>query len=353
MDANKSVTAIFSTIPTYTLDITALNGSVTVDPPGPVYNEGTEVTLNPIPDAGYRFDSWADDLTGNDKPAIITMNADKSVTANFCEEISLIKNGDFSDGINHWEIVLTGEDADANFSVESGEAYVEIIVDDGINWHICLTQDGINLIKGHSYTLSCDARAVSDRDIIFKVQSYNQGGLVSLKNTRRSISTTMTNVSHTWTHENLNESYVFQVFLGDEGLNHVWLDNIMLVDNTGGTYYNITSVAGDNGSISPLGETEEIGLLKNEVLTCYPNPFSNSRPFLSYKLSESGYTSLEVYNNYGQEVANLFDGYQTQGQYGQSWKAVDSNGKLYKMAITSIRLESENTVKTIKVLLMQ
>ncbi|WP_298767444.1 T9SS type A sorting domain-containing protein [uncultured Polaribacter sp.] len=84
MDANKSVTALFSRIQR-TLTITATNGSVSTNP-SPVngtYDDGTVVTLTATPDAGYQFDGWSGDVTGTTNPLDITMDADKSVTALF------------------------------------------------------------------------------------------------------------------------------------------------------------------------------------------------------------------------------------------------------------------------------
>ena len=97
---------------------------------------------------------------------------------------------------------------------------------------------------------------------------------------------------------------------------------------------------------------EEVGLSQSEVIKCYPNPFNNSI-IIYYKLSEQGHVSLRVYNMYGQAVSILFDGYQTEGQHEQTWNAIASNGKLMQNGNYFIRLESENTVKTIKVMLMR
>ncbi|HOC70814.1 MAG TPA: SUMF1/EgtB/PvdO family nonheme iron enzyme [Candidatus Hydrogenedentes bacterium] len=48
-----------------------------------LYPEGTEVWLTPVPDAGYAFDHWTGDLSGNQVPALVVMNDDKHVIAEF------------------------------------------------------------------------------------------------------------------------------------------------------------------------------------------------------------------------------------------------------------------------------
>ncbi|WP_299013462.1 LamG-like jellyroll fold domain-containing protein [uncultured Polaribacter sp.] len=84
MDADKTVTAQFSKIQR-TLTIVATDGAVTASP-APVngtYDEGSVITLTATPDAGFQFDGWSGDATGTTNPLSITMDADKTVTAQF------------------------------------------------------------------------------------------------------------------------------------------------------------------------------------------------------------------------------------------------------------------------------
>ncbi|MBD3288659.1 carbohydrate-binding protein, partial [candidate division KSB1 bacterium] len=83
MDGNKSVTANFSVIQyTLTTNVSG-NGGITLDPAGGTYDAGTIVTITANPDASNQFDNWSGDLTGSANPDSITMNGNKSVTANF------------------------------------------------------------------------------------------------------------------------------------------------------------------------------------------------------------------------------------------------------------------------------
>lgn len=84
MDSTLNITAVFELIPeSYTLATDATNGSVTLDPAGGTYEDGTEVTVTAVPDEGYEFTEWTGDLSGSDNPATITIDGDKSVTAVF------------------------------------------------------------------------------------------------------------------------------------------------------------------------------------------------------------------------------------------------------------------------------
>ena len=61
-------------------------GSIELNPPGGTYALGTVVTLEAKPAEGYKFQNWSGDLIGNENPATITMNTNKTVTAVFVSE---------------------------------------------------------------------------------------------------------------------------------------------------------------------------------------------------------------------------------------------------------------------------
>ncbi len=82
MDANKSVTAVFS-VQTVTFGLTVLpsdGGSVVPDPTG-TYPLGTVVPLTAVADSGYTFLRWEGpvDLGASVNPNTVTMNANKTI----------------------------------------------------------------------------------------------------------------------------------------------------------------------------------------------------------------------------------------------------------------------------------
>jgi len=131
MDGNKSITADYQTN-TYSLAVTATNGTVNKSPSQATYQHGDTVTLTATPASGYHFTGWSGDLTGTANPAAITMDADKSVTADFVINTYTLNiaatNGSVSKtpdkaAYNHGDTVTLSATANAgyNFTNWSGD----------------------------------------------------------------------------------------------------------------------------------------------------------------------------------------------------------------------------------------
>jgi len=68
----------------YWLTVRAGTGGTTNPTPGKYqYKEGTAVSVTARPDTHYLFTDWSGDMSGTANPLTVTMDADKSVTANF------------------------------------------------------------------------------------------------------------------------------------------------------------------------------------------------------------------------------------------------------------------------------
>jgi uncharacterized repeat protein (TIGR02543 family) len=84
MDGNKSVTANFTVRVEYSLNLTIIgDGSVNVNPAGPLYIEGTPVSLKATPDEGWTFTGWSVDTSETTDSIVIIMNSNKNITATF------------------------------------------------------------------------------------------------------------------------------------------------------------------------------------------------------------------------------------------------------------------------------
>ena len=98
MNSSKTITATFE-INTYTLTVNSgANGSVTKDPNQPQYDHGTQVELTAIPAAGHHFAGWGGGASGTTNPLIVTMNANKTISASFASgyTITILTTGDGS-----------------------------------------------------------------------------------------------------------------------------------------------------------------------------------------------------------------------------------------------------------------
>jgi len=104
MNADKNVTATFQGLKDYDLLLNIVgSGTVTLDPPGGTYDANTEVTLTAEgDDANWAFSEWSGDLSGRANPAIITMDANKNITATFSDDADGdgISDGDEDAGPN-------------------------------------------------------------------------------------------------------------------------------------------------------------------------------------------------------------------------------------------------------------
>lgn len=67
----------------YTLNSSAINGSINREPDKAFYKNGETVVLEALPDPNYSFSGWLGDLTATDNPITLTMDGNKKVIASF------------------------------------------------------------------------------------------------------------------------------------------------------------------------------------------------------------------------------------------------------------------------------
>lgn len=86
MDSDKNITANFTPVKsTFTLNVTAQNGTVSKNPDQQTYLDGDQVALTATAANGYQFLSWSGDASGNNNPLNVVMNSNKNITANFTQ----------------------------------------------------------------------------------------------------------------------------------------------------------------------------------------------------------------------------------------------------------------------------
>jgi hypothetical protein len=88
MNANKSISASFIKVYNLATSATPAEGG-SISPGSGTYDEGVSVVLTATPASGYRFDRWSGDISDRVTPVTITINTDKSITANFIKVYTL------------------------------------------------------------------------------------------------------------------------------------------------------------------------------------------------------------------------------------------------------------------------
>jgi uncharacterized repeat protein (TIGR02543 family) len=89
--ANTNITANFA-LKSYTLAITANNGTVDQSVTGTAFNHNTELLLTATPDEGYDFVNWTGDISSDDNPLTVTITSNLNITANFTPNTAVQEN---------------------------------------------------------------------------------------------------------------------------------------------------------------------------------------------------------------------------------------------------------------------
>ena len=134
MDKDMSITADF--VPEYVLTIEAGEGGTTYPSAGSyTYGEGKEINITAYPHTGYSFSGWTGDVPQgheNDNPLTITMDLDKSITANFIWPYQLIitaGKGGTTDPLPGTHIYGSGTDVRLTAVPEEGYEFIGWSVD--------------------------------------------------------------------------------------------------------------------------------------------------------------------------------------------------------------------------------
>ena len=107
----------------YTLTITSAHGTVTKNPDQVNYTNGQAVTLTAAPEAGWSFPIGRADVNSTNNPVIVTIDRDKSVTANYAQnQYAISGNADVTGATITYTggSTTTGTGGDYSFSVPSG-----------------------------------------------------------------------------------------------------------------------------------------------------------------------------------------------------------------------------------------
>ncbi len=138
---------------TYELDIPqAIGGSVTKDPNKASYKHGQTVTLEAVPNKGYRFTKWSGDLSGSTNPATIKIDSKKSITASFAlRTYSLTATAGAGGAITPSGAVPVKSGAEQSFTMTPEDGYqIGDVLVDGISVGAVDTYTFTNVTADHT-----------------------------------------------------------------------------------------------------------------------------------------------------------------------------------------------------------
>jgi hypothetical protein len=92
--------------------------------------------------------------------------------------------------------------------------------------------------------------------------------------------------------------------------------------------------------------------LYNENIFVYPNPF-NSASTIKFSIKEISKAQIKIYNSIGKEIKTLLDKELSPGQYDITWDAKDNNGNSLSSGLYIIVLQTNNSIKTNKIILLK
>lgn len=400
MNADKNVTAIFDSVATYELTTNATNGSIELKPYGGIYEEGTTVTLNAVPDFGYQFSEWSGELSGIENPATILMDSKKNVTANFSSvpiytlatnatngsikldpidsiyekgtDVTLKAISDFGYQFSGWSGDLIGMenpatismDADknvtANFTYTGGGTIVFATncggnayrSGEGVNYSADMNNSG-----GSAYSSGSNISGTTD-DILYKSERYGEtfSYNINLPNGDYNVTLMFAEIYH-----NSAGNRLFNVALENNkvisnldiwswvGKNAAYSEIHAVTVSDGQLNISLQKV-NDNAKISAIIVSQpdvETAINQTQVQTQtkleqnYPNPFSTITT-IPYQLNEASHVELSVFNFLGEKLTILVNQHQQPGHYKFDWDAKDDKGNSLPNGLYFYRFEINN-----------
>jgi uncharacterized repeat protein (TIGR02543 family) len=355
MNAHKSVTATFRRLKTCGLRVRpALHGSVTLEPSGGEYVEGSQVTLRAWAESGWEFHEWTGDVNGTVNSQVVTVDQEKEIKAIFRK----VGGGVQLIPASHDSYVQGSFSASRNFNADS----------------TLRVREGSSDLNRCRAFVRFDAGGVTGQVVgAFLKMRVRNNGLPDGKGIKAAVypvsSDTWLETTLNWNGAPVSGALIDSSTVGVEGLEYSWdissfvtaelagdkkvslmlrdfaamdkrIDFERREDGNGPTLVILTSTATEVEANE--GVPNEYALHQN-----YPNPF-NPETTIGFDLPKEGWTSLKAYDMLGKEVATLVEQHLPPGFHRVRWNAAAMPSGAYVC-----RLETLTFSAAIKVLLMK
>ena len=178
-------------------------------------------------------------------------------------------------------------------------------------------------------------------DLLFRVSSNVGGGIFFLELNGTNLGVfSVPNTGGWWAWETMT---IPDVIIGDEP-QYLKLMTVQEGYNIEGFTFSETADSGDDGS--------EESIPKSFTLGNYPNPF-NSKTTIFYDVPLSTDVNLSIYDINGIQVKRLYSGLSSIGENKFIWNGVNDLGMLVSSGVYLYRLESNDFVRTRKMVLIK
>jgi hypothetical protein len=229
--------------------------------------------------------------------------------------LNKVLNGEFDNSTQDWQLsnYATGAAStmkiDANSVISgSNSCAVTITQATGTDWHIQLWQ-WLAVHQGKKYKITFKAKATASKTITLSIQQGAAPYTVYFSKAH-----TLTTTVQTFTDEvtiNTTDQAKIEFILGNSTAS-VWIDAISIVESS-----------------TPTGVAEQSNLTENFGLQqIYPNPFCTTST-IKYRVAESGFVSVKVFDAMGSEVACLINERKPAGEYLIDWNAAGFGSGIY------------------------
>jgi len=175
MDDEKEITAVFEkeeVVETYELIVNIDGeGTVDIDLDQDEYENDTEVILTANPGEGWFFHEWTGDYTGTEEEITITMNENKSITANFEELLAEFEVTNFNVEVDGLKVTIMAKVE----NIGNAEGSFNLMIDGEIVETITL---GVGGTHEYEYTHEFDEEGdyeinFSDEEDIYELETVN------------------------------------------------------------------------------------------------------------------------------------------------------------------------------------
>lgn len=312
-------------------------GRILLNPDSSNYKQGSIIQITAIPDSGYVFDTWLNDLSGVKNPETVTINTSIKITAKFAiraYDIPLMY--DFGPGPVTSEYTQITKSTNA-YAVGRGYGFASIsglderdrgapdflrrdfIVANSPQTFIVDLPNGeylINVIAGDNMSNAPNGPMDVHAEGIKKISAmYSDGGKF--------------------------DSQEFTIDITDGQLN---LELIHSNSSSGTWRINALEISSTK---SYLAESGFSAISEFELVQNYPNPF-NSITTIKYVISENTQAKLTIYDILGREIAVLVDEHKKPAIY-----AVKFNAKNLPSGVYFYKLQTNSGFRILKFILMR